>query len=143
MGHSSTGRQTRTTMGRGTAGKKKEKKDINELKQELEIDVHKVSVDELLKRFNTQIERGLTASQAAKNLEEYGRNELTPPPTTPECVKICSLGSPVCSGLELSSASWPTVSRHPLMKNPLLLRKLISELPWVSLDLMYPSRPLT
>ena len=70
-------------------GKKKEKKDINELKQELEIDVHKVSVDELLKRFNTQIERGLTASQAAKNLEEYGRNELTPPPTTPEWVKFC------------------------------------------------------
>merc|ERR1712168_400964 len=83
------GRQTRTTMGRGTAGKKKEKKDINELKQELEIDVHKVSVDELLKRFNTQIDRGLTASQAAKNLAEYGRNELTPPPTTPEWVKFC------------------------------------------------------
>jgi len=76
-------------MGRGTAGKKKEKKDINELKQELEIDVHKVSVDELLKRFNTQIDRGLTASQAAKNLAEYGRNELTPPPTTPEWVKFC------------------------------------------------------
>merc|ERR1712212_1294729 len=76
-------------MGRGTAGKKKEKKDLNELKQELEIDVHKVSVDELLKRFNTQVERGLTASQAAKNLAEYGRNELTPPPTTPEWVKFC------------------------------------------------------
>merc|ERR1712117_380946 len=83
------GSQTRTTMGRGTAGKKKEKKDLNELKQELEIDVHKVSVDELLKRFNTQIDRGLTASQAAKNLAEYGRNELTPPPTTPEWVKFC------------------------------------------------------
>merc|ERR1712179_293404 len=61
----------------------------NELKQELEIDVHKVSVDELLKRFNTQVERGLTASQAEKNLAEYGRNELTPPPTTPEWVKFC------------------------------------------------------
>merc|ERR1712025_883478 len=56
---------------------------------ELEIDVHKVSVEELLKRFNTQIDRGLTASQAAKNLAEYGRNELTPPPTTPEWVKFC------------------------------------------------------
>merc|ERR1712055_958339 len=75
-------------MGRGTAGKKKEKKDLNELKQELEIDVHKVSVDELLKRFNTQVERGLTASQAEKNLAEHGLNELTPPPTTPEWVKF-------------------------------------------------------
>merc|ERR1712179_404283 len=61
----------------------------NELKQELEIDVHKVSVDELLKRFNTQVERGLTASQAEKNLAEYGLNQLTPPPTTPEWVKFC------------------------------------------------------
>merc|ERR1712038_933894 len=84
-----TATQTSSTMGRGTAGKKKEKKDLNELKQELEIDVHKVSVDELLKRFNTQVERGLTASQAEKNLAEYGRNELTPPPTTPEWVKFC------------------------------------------------------
>merc|ERR1712117_478422 len=83
------GSQTRTTMGRGTAGKKKEKKDLNELKQELEIDVHKVSVEELLKRFSTQIARGLTEAQAAKNLAEYGRNELTPPPTTPEWVKFC------------------------------------------------------
>merc|ERR1712168_602977 len=63
--------------------------DLNELKQELEIDVHKVSVEELLKRFSTQVERGLTEAQAAKNLAEYGRNELTPPPTTPEWVKFC------------------------------------------------------
>merc|ERR1712168_1111309 len=63
--------------------------DLNELKQELEIDVHKVSVEELLKRFSTQVERGLTEAQAAKNLAEYGRNELTPSPTTPEWVKFC------------------------------------------------------
>merc|ERR1712038_124796 len=84
-----TATQTSSTMGRGTAGKKKEKKDLNELKQELEIDVHKVSVDELLKRFNTQVERGLTASQAEKGIAEYGLNQLTPPPTTPEWVKFC------------------------------------------------------
>jgi sodium/potassium-transporting ATPase subunit alpha len=75
-------------MGRGTA-KKKDKKDINELKQELEIDVHKVSVDELLKRFNSNIERGLSEAQAKKGLEEHGPNALTPPPTTPEWVKFC------------------------------------------------------
>merc|ERR1712106_901978 len=76
------------SMGRGS-GKKKEKKDLNELKQELEIDVHKVSVDELLKRFNTEVERGLTTEQAEKNLLEYGANALTPPPTTPEWIKFC------------------------------------------------------
>merc|ERR1712115_485446 len=73
-------------MGRGSG---KKKKDLNELKQELEIDVHKVSVEELLKRFSSQVERGLTEAQAVKNLAEYGRNELTPPPTTPEWVKFC------------------------------------------------------
>merc|ERR1712038_1864942 len=116
-----TATQTSSTMGRGTAGKKKEKKDLNELKQELEIDVHKVSVDELLKRFNTQVERGLTASQAEKNLAEYGRNELTPPPTTPEWVKFCQnlfsgfacllwLGAILCSlayGIQASAYEEP------------------------------------
>merc|ERR1719427_794727 len=74
-----------TTMGRG--GKKE--KNLNELKQELEIDVHKVDVDVLCKRFNTNIEQGLTDTQAAKGLAEHGKNELTPPPTTPEWVKFC------------------------------------------------------
>merc|ERR1711953_208281 len=74
-----------TTMGRG--GKKE--KNLNELKQELEIDVHKVDVDVLCKRFNTNIEQGLSDQQAAKGLAEHGRNELTPPPTTPEWVKFC------------------------------------------------------
>ena len=32
-------------------------------------------------------------------------------------VRICSPGSPVCSGSELSSASWPTVSRPRLMRS--------------------------
>merc|ERR1712168_1230385 len=63
--------------------------DLNELKQELEIDVHKVSVEELLKRFSTQVERGLTEAQAAKNLAKHGLNQLTPPPTTPEWIKFC------------------------------------------------------
>merc|ERR1712055_1206673 len=77
---------TAGTMGRGSG---KKGKNLNELKQELEIDVHRVSVDELCKRFNTQVERGLTASQAAENVKQYGLNELTPPPKTPEWVKFC------------------------------------------------------
>merc|ERR1711910_307848 len=72
----------------GGRGGKKEK-NLNELKQELEIDVHKVDVDVLCKRFNTNVEQGLTDSQAAKGLVEHGKNELTPPPTTPEWVKFC------------------------------------------------------
>merc|ERR1712198_238876 len=74
-------------MGRGAA--KKKGKNLNELKKELEIDVHKVDVDVLVKRFQTNIENGLTPDQAKAKLEEYGPNALTPPPTTPEWVKFC------------------------------------------------------
>merc|ERR1712198_198901 len=77
-----------STMGRGAAAKKK-KTDVNELKQELEIDVHKIAADELLKRFGTNLENGLTAAQAKAGLEEHGPNALTPPPTTPEWIKFC------------------------------------------------------
>jgi len=72
-------------MGRGQAPKK----NLNELKQELEIDVHKVTVDELCKRWKTSVENGLTDAQHLKGLAEHGPNALTPPPTTPEWVKFC------------------------------------------------------
>merc|ERR1711970_1541455 len=67
----------------------KKGKNLNELKKELEIDVHRVSLDELVKRFQTNIENGLTPNQAKLNIEKFGLNQLTPPPTTPEWVKFC------------------------------------------------------
>jgi len=73
-------------MGRGS-GKKDEK--TEDLKKELELDVHKVDVSELCKRFKTEIANGLTTAQAKIGNEEYGLNQLTPPPTTPEWVKFC------------------------------------------------------
>merc|ERR1712172_227845 len=78
-----------STMGRGSAFGKKKEQNLDNLKQELELDVHKVSVDELCKRFKTDVTRGLTDNQAKKNFAEYGPNALTPPPTTPEWVKFC------------------------------------------------------
>merc|ERR1712001_110105 len=78
--------RTAGTMGRGSG---KKGKNLNELKQELEIDVHRVSVDELCKRFNSNVGEGLTDDQVAKGIAEYGLNQLTPPPTTPEWVKFC------------------------------------------------------
>ena len=38
---------------------------MDNLKQELELDVHKVEVEELCKRFGTDIEKGLTEQAAA------------------------------------------------------------------------------
>lgn len=70
-------------------GKKAEKKDMNELKKELELDDHKISLEELYKRRNTCGEKGLTSAQAKEHLEKDGYNELTPPKTTPEWIKFC------------------------------------------------------
>merc|ERR1711988_1044499 len=73
-------------MGRGSG---KKEKNLNELKQELELDVHKVDLDELCKRFTSNVADGLTDDQVKKGIAEYGLNQLTPPPTTPEWVKFC------------------------------------------------------
>ena len=66
-----------------------EKKDLDNLKQELELDVHRIEMDELFRRFCTQdLQKGLSAAQAKTNQEKYGPNALTPPPTTPEWAKF-------------------------------------------------------
>jgi len=73
-------------MGRGS-GKKNEK--TEDLKKELELDVHKIELNDLYKRFGTDYANGLTTKQAEAGIAEYGLNQLTPPPTTPEWVKFC------------------------------------------------------
>jgi len=67
------------------------KKDDNldNLKKELELDVHKIALDDLVQRLKTDLAKGLTDKQAKENLERDGPNALTPPPTTPEWVKFC------------------------------------------------------
>merc|ERR1719266_518512 len=71
-------------------GKKKDASEMQNLKKELELDVHKVEKEELFKRWGvTDPSRGLTEAQAAANLAEFGPNALTPPPTTPEWIKFC------------------------------------------------------
>ena len=59
-----------------------------DLKKELEVDVHKVALDDLYKRFGVNPVTGLTTSQAKAAFEKHGPNALTPPPTTPEWVKF-------------------------------------------------------
>jgi len=76
-------------MGRGSAFGKKKEKNLDNLKQELELDVHRVEVEELCKRWSTSVELGLSPDQSATNRAEFGPNALTPPPTTPEWVKFC------------------------------------------------------
>uniref|UniRef100_A0A672RYH0 Sodium/potassium-transporting ATPase subunit alpha n=1 Tax=Sinocyclocheilus grahami TaxID=75366 RepID=A0A672RYH0_SINGR len=69
---------------------KKKKKDVNELKKEVELDDHKLTLDELSRKYGTDLNKGLSSSRAKEILERDGPNALTPPPTTPEWVKFCT-----------------------------------------------------
>ncbi|XP_062961528.1 sodium/potassium-transporting ATPase subunit alpha-1 [Cynocephalus volans] len=71
-------------------GKKaKKERDMDELKKEVSMDDHKLSLDELHRKYGTDLNRGLTSARAAEILARDGPNALTPPPTTPEWVKFC------------------------------------------------------
>ncbi|VDP13689.1 unnamed protein product [Onchocerca flexuosa] len=68
---------------------KKKGTDINELKQEVQMDEHQIPMEELVKRLDSDLDNGLTASKAARILARDGPNALSPPKTTPEWVKFC------------------------------------------------------
>uniref|UniRef100_UPI00358F61B2 sodium/potassium-transporting ATPase subunit alpha-3 n=1 Tax=Myxine glutinosa TaxID=7769 RepID=UPI00358F61B2 len=69
--------------------KDKKKKDMDELKKEVSMDDHRISMEELQRKYSTDTTRGLTNTKAAEVLARDGPNALTPPPTTPEWVKFC------------------------------------------------------
>ncbi|GIY26917.1 hypothetical protein CDAR_507181 [Caerostris darwini] len=73
----------------GTKGGKKGKPDLDELKQEVDMDEHKIPIEELYSRLGTNPETGLTAMQAREIYERDGPNALTPPKKIPEWVKFC------------------------------------------------------
>lgn len=99
-------------MAKAKAAAKKE--NLDDLKQELDIDYHKITSEELFQRFQTHPEnvsqahwreekdsklnqndtfahcvQGLSHAKAKENLERDGPNALTPPKQTPEWVKFC------------------------------------------------------
>jgi len=59
-----------------------------DLKKEVDIDEHRIELDELCSRFSLDLKQGLTDDVIAKRREEDGPNQLTPPKTTPEWVKF-------------------------------------------------------
>ncbi|XP_057376626.1 sodium/potassium-transporting ATPase subunit alpha-B-like [Daphnia carinata] len=72
------------------APKPKKIKNLNNLKKELEMDEHRLSVEDLCRRLKCDPIKGLTSAQAKANFERDGPNALTPPRTTPEWVKFCN-----------------------------------------------------
>ncbi|XP_078512737.1 sodium/potassium-transporting ATPase subunit alpha-1-like isoform X3 [Lissotriton helveticus] len=62
---------------------------MDELKKEVSMDEHKMTLEGLERKFGTHRTRGLTTTRAAEILARDGLNALMPPPTTPEWVKFC------------------------------------------------------
>lgn len=62
--------------------------DIEELKKEVDIDDHQISIEELCLRYETDVKLGLRSDQVANSLEKYGPNSLTPPKTESEWKKF-------------------------------------------------------
>ncbi|XP_053308078.1 potassium-transporting ATPase alpha chain 2 [Spea bombifrons] len=67
---------------------KKKGKKVEDLKQELELEDHKLEIEELEAKYETSILKGLTSARAAEILARDGPNALTPPKGTPEIVKF-------------------------------------------------------
>ncbi|KAN0065286.1 hypothetical protein ACQY0O_001121 [Thecaphora frezii] len=57
---------------------KREQKTVKELS---ELDWHSITVEEALKRLSSSADTGLDASQAERRLKQYGRNEMSKPPS--------------------------------------------------------------
>ncbi|MCL4117842.1 UNVERIFIED_CONTAM: hypothetical protein GTU68_020229, partial [Idotea baltica] len=68
---------------------KKGDKHLDDLKQELELDEHKVPIEELFQRLQTNPDTGLTMAEARRRIERDGPNALTPPKQVPEWIKFC------------------------------------------------------
>uniref|UniRef100_A0A915D120 Sodium/potassium-transporting ATPase subunit alpha n=1 Tax=Ditylenchus dipsaci TaxID=166011 RepID=A0A915D120_9BILA len=73
-------------MGKGKAQKAN---DLNDLKQEVTMDEHQIPLDELLARYSSNVEVGLTTAKADETFARDGPNALSPPHTTPEWIKFC------------------------------------------------------
>jgi len=73
-----------------TKKRQRKDKDLSDLKQELELDEHKIPVEELYQRLQTNPDTGLSTAEARRRFERDGPNALTPPKKTPEWIKFCS-----------------------------------------------------
>ncbi|XP_069599048.1 potassium-transporting ATPase alpha chain 2-like [Ranitomeya imitator] len=117
--------KTKNNIFSGIKGKKNAKK-VENLKKELEITEHKLSIEELQKKYSVDIKQGLSTSAAQEILARDGPNKLSPPKGTPEIVKFLMLMGGgfaivfwIASGLcflayGLQAAQDPTVSKDNL-----------------------------
>ncbi|XP_011371380.1 sodium/potassium-transporting ATPase subunit alpha-4 [Pteropus vampyrus] len=75
--------------GKRRVKKKRKKIDVEELKKEVVMDDHKLTLEQLSTKYSVDLTKGLSPEEAEKILIRDGPNVLTPPPTIPEWVKFC------------------------------------------------------
>ncbi|EYC18506.1 hypothetical protein Y032_0027g1554 [Ancylostoma ceylanicum] len=66
----------------------KDKRKLEHLKKDIDIDDHKIPIEELFERLKTSPETGLSTDEAGERLRMYGPNALTPPYRTPTWIKF-------------------------------------------------------
>ncbi|XP_022346433.1 sodium/potassium-transporting ATPase subunit alpha-4 [Enhydra lutris kenyoni] len=69
--------------------RKKKKAEMEELKKEVILEDHKLTLEELSAKYSVDLTMGLSPGKAQQILKRDGPNALTPPPTTSEWVKFC------------------------------------------------------
>ncbi|XP_077616252.1 sodium/potassium-transporting ATPase subunit alpha-4 isoform X2 [Crocuta crocuta] len=69
--------------------RKKKNADIEDLKKEVVMDDHKLTLEELSSKYSVDLTMGLSPEKAQEILNRDGPNVLTPPPTSPEWIKFC------------------------------------------------------
>ncbi|XP_012604632.2 sodium/potassium-transporting ATPase subunit alpha-4 [Microcebus murinus] len=69
--------------------RKRKKADIEELKKEVAMDDHKLTLEELSAKYSVDLTTGHSPEKANEILIRDGPNTLTPPPTSPEWIKFC------------------------------------------------------
>lgn len=86
--YSETSARVSEVIERKKKGKNEAANKTEDLKKELEMWEHKVSVEELCRKLGTHPERGLSEAEAKMRLERDGPNVLSPPKVTPWYIKL-------------------------------------------------------
>ncbi|KAM9111220.1 LOW QUALITY PROTEIN: sodium/potassium-transporting ATPase subunit alpha-4-like [Megaptera novaeangliae] len=69
--------------------KRKNKREMEELKKEVVMDDHKLTLDELSTKYSVDLTKGHSPEEAQEILARDGPDTLSPPTTTPGWVKFC------------------------------------------------------
>ncbi|KAH3762598.1 sodium/potassium-transporting ATPase subunit alpha [Pelomyxa schiedti] len=77
-----------TTTAEEKSRKGRRKQNQDQLKKDLDLDVHTIPLKELCERLEVDVSKGLSKGEAELRLQRDGPNSITPPRKTPEIIKF-------------------------------------------------------